>query len=177
MVKYLLFTIFLLFNIGLKSQNITSRLSLQSGGNVYFSFNSLEKYNNGISYNDWTKVKVYFVDTTNLGVQNSTKWKLSVRSTRDKIYGDGGNDLPLSTIEFTTNSNDGGVVYNNPTILQDINTILISNGSQTVDVVAGTSWLTDVFISYHCGTNVANKLLGKPPDYYTVDLVFTLEAE
>ncbi len=177
MVRYSLFTFFLLFNIVLRSQNVTSRLSLQSGGNIYFSFNSLEKYNNGISYNDWTKVKVYFVDSAG-GVQNNaTKWKLSVKATRDKIYGDGGNDLPLSTIEFTTNGSDGGATYHNPEILQDINTILVSNGSQTVDVVAGTNWLTDVFISYHCGTHAANKLLGKPPDYYTVDLVYTLEEE
>jgi len=86
MIKYFpLATILILFNFGLRSQNITSRLSLQSGGNIYFVFNSIEKYNNGISYTDWTKVKVYFIDTTNTGSQNPTKWKLSVKATRDKI--------------------------------------------------------------------------------------------
>jgi len=53
---------------------------------------------------------------------------------------------------------------------------LVDNGEQTVNVAAGTNWLTDIFISYHCGTHVANKLLGKPPDYYTVDIVYELRA-
>jgi len=180
MLRYAFITIIVFFSIIVFGQNVTSRLRIEAGGNVYFHFNSLEKYNNGIVYSDWTKLKVYFLDTLNNGTQNnSTKWQLSVNATRDGIYGDSGVNpaLDLSTIEFTSVGTDAGATYNNPTVLSDLKTILVRDGSQTVDISAGTSGFADVLVSYHCGTTAGNKLLGKPPDYYYVDIVFTLEEQ
>ena len=172
MKKIILFQFLILIQLSSFSQNTTSRLRIVSGGSLYFNFNSLSKYENGLTFTDWTRATVYFIDTTNLGVQTALQWRLDVKATTATINGDGGNTLPLNTIEIE--SSGINATYNGPFAISDADDIhLVENGIQTDP---GT---TVVNITYHCGKSltIPNNLLGITPDYYFVDLLLTLQPE
>lgn len=153
------------------SQNTTSRLRIESGASIYFNFNSLQKYENGLEYSNWTKATVYFIDTTALGVPTALQWRLDVKAMSAAINGDAGNFLPLNTIEMEATGIDA--TYLGPIALSNADSPLVSNGLQT------DPGITDVYISYYCGQSktVANSLMGKKSDYYFVDIVFTLHPQ
>ncbi len=155
------------------SQNTTSRLTVESGGSLNFYFNSLEKYKNGISYNDWTRLRIYYNDTTNTGgVGVFPNWKLDVKAASATIDGDAGNTLNLNTIEIEASQLIGVTgTLTGIHALTNADVSLITGGAITAP---GTA---TVFISYYCGqsrTVLNNNLLGKNPDYYVVDIIFTL---
>lgn len=172
-MKKTLFYLFLIFvQVNSYSQNTTSRLRILSGGSMYFNFNSLQKYENGLTYSNWTRAEVYFIDTTNLGVQTLLEWRLDVKAMTPLINGDAGYSLPLNTIEIE--SNGLNATYNGPFAISDADDVhLVEDGLQTAP------GYTIVNITYHCGKSltVGNNLLGSDPDYYFVDLLFTLQPE
>ncbi len=172
-IKKLLFGFFLLFIFSeIYSQNTTSRLTIESGGSLNFYFNSLSKYKNGIAFNDYTKLRIYYNDTTNTGGAGIfPNWKLDVKANSPTIDGDAGNTLNLNTIEIEASQLIG--VAGTLAGIQALTNSDVSliTGADITDPGTAT-----VFISYYCGQSltVTNNLLGKNPDYYVVDIIFTL---
>lgn len=161
MRKIIIIIMFFLSGHIVFSQNTTSRLTIESGGSVNFFFNSFLKYSNGITYSDWTKLDVYYNDTTDAGgLGIHPTWKLDVKALSPTIDGDAGNTLTLDVIEIEATGDPGSTGLN---ALSAADVSLITGG------VAGIS---TIFISYSCGKNVS--LMGESPDYYVVDIVFTL---
>jgi hypothetical protein len=185
MKKILLLLPFLIFCKFVFSQNTTSRLRIESGGSIYFYFNSLDQYKNGITYNNWTKVSVYFVDTTAAGATSAALWILKVKANSNQINSDEGDIthfLPLNTIELeaTYTSSTGGTATPAamPFALSDTDQPLFTDGSQTKSPLKPTI----VNITYHCGKSITvpNNLLvptTRFPDYYYVDIILTLEPQ
>jgi len=161
------------------------RLSVLSGGNVPFIFNSIERYQNGISRPFWTRFGITVVDSPP-PIPTYTTWELTFRATTATIDGEGGNTLPLRILELTPSiaSGLGGATLDVPLIkeLSAVDQLLISDA-----IPPNRSYVTDQLeITYDCGRN----LLGGPPatkelmelvptavaDYYVVDIQFTLTA-
>lgn len=178
-MKRILFILILLF-LGLQIfSQITKRLAVQSGGNIQFIFDTFYEYNNGVTYTDWTNLKVYYIDTTS-GSQDflNDKWKLSVKATDPNLYGSLANSLLVNeTIELNVWGDDATATY--PYLatkwqLDDSDRDVVTDGRQT-DLAAPV--LTNIYITYHCGKVTGHSLLGKPPDYYNVEIVFTLDTQ
>lgn len=168
---FIALSFFLILGISSYSQNVTSRLRIESGGSIYFNFNSLEKYQTGLEYTNWTKVSVYYIDTTDTGIPNASNWKLTVKAMSPTINGDAGNTLPLNTIEMQATGINA--IYYGPFELTNIDNPLADTGLQTAPGV------TNVYITYFCGKSktVPNSLLGKMPDYYYIDILLTLQQQ
>ena len=143
-----------------------ARLNISSGSSVYFYFNSYQKYVDGVTYNDFTKLSIYYKDTT--AANTYPTWRLDFKALTSEINGEmSSNTLDLNVIELeaTGAGNSEGIVP-----LSDSDNIpLLTNASETDP---GTA---TVFVTYYCG--VTNSLLGKDPDYYVVDILFTLTGE
>lgn len=161
-MKKLLIAIFIFYGLTMFSQ---ARLSINSGGSVYFHFNSYQKYVNGVTYNDFTKMTIYYKDTT---VANTyPTWKLDVKALTPQINGDiAANTLALDVIELEASG------AGTP---QGIKALSSSDVSLLINAPTTDPGTATVFITYYCG--VTNSLLGKEPDYYVVDLLFTLSGE
>lgn len=159
---------FFLQTFCLSGQNISLRLRVVSGGNVSYIFNSLTKYQAGITYEDWTRLQINFNDTTNAGTPGpSAGWELKVRAIQNSIMSDGGNpNLETESIEIRPKVAAGGnsthVIITNINLTNGFQTIVEGDGNQNIQ--------EEVFISYDCGVNPLYKMLNNPPDLYYVDL-------
>lgn len=146
-----------------------------SGGTISFYFNSLGKYRSGLTLTDWTRLNVYFNDTIAGGAANPAGhgWRLLVRADDNGIIADGGSpSLSLSSIILTTSIGFTVPVAPAPVTLSASDQVLVQDDTPIKDVNE------EIVISYAIGTtnNPPNSpYLGKPADYYTVNLVFTLE--
>lgn len=155
--------------------NVTSRIRVVSGGTISFYFNSLSKYKSGLTLTDWTRLNVYFNDTVNGGGANPAGhgWRLLVRADDNGIIADGGAPaLALSSIILTTSISFTVPVAPAPVVLSSTDQVLVQDDTPIVGVNE------EVVISYAIGTTndpPNSPYLGKPADYYTVNLVFTLE--
>lgn len=152
------------------AQNITKDIRVVSGGSVSFVFSSLKEYSNGKALNGWTRLKVQFADTTDGGGDGaSTGYRVMVRAGAATIQADGASpDLALSYIRI----NPSATTLPGPPILTQIT---LTDGDQTI-VEGGDPGVAtisgDITLDIDCG--VTSPLLGKSPDYYFVDLIFTL---
>lgn len=143
-----------------------ARLNISSGGNVYFHFNSYQKYVNGVTYPNFTKLLVSYNDTT--AAKTYQNWRIDVKALTPNIQGDvASNTLNLNVIELEAS---GAGTSTGKQLLSNSD-VKLTGGLQPVAGLSNAS----VFITYYCG--VTNKLLGKEPDYYVVDLLFTLTGE
>lgn len=170
--KILLFKVLLVFSIlypnTVSAQNITKRIWVSSGGSVSFTFKSLTEYTSGKVLNNWTRLNVNYRDTSNTGGDGITiGWRILVRAADATIQSDGAApDLPLSAIQIKpTTLIAGATVYNRT--LTSADQIIVEGADAGSLPVTG-----EIVISYECGT--VTPLLGKQPDYYFVDLIFTL---
>lgn len=150
-------------------QNITKRVRVVSGGSISFAFNSINDYTNGKIYNNWSRLNIFFIDTTNVGGDGiSTGWELLVRANQSIIDSDNGVlNLPLSTIEITPSTVIPGATPTSIT-LTDSDQTIISGVDPGATFVEG-----EIVISFDCGTIIP--LLGKKPEFYSADLVFTIK--
>lgn len=149
-------------------QNITKNIRVISGGYVSFTFNSITEYSNGKSLNGWTRFTVEFSDTTDAGGDGtSTGWEVLVRATATTIQADGGSaDLNLAHLEVRPTTAIPGASATNIT-LTDADQAIITGGDPGAGTISG-----EIIVDFDCGTTLS--LLGKEPDYYFVDLIFTL---
>lgn len=145
----------------------SGRMIIRQGANVVFNFSSLKRYTDGMTYNDWTIIDVFY-DSDGGG----TSWKLSLKANTANIEGDMGNNLNLDVLEIT--AVDGGGV--NPLGAFCQPTITLTNLDQ--DLVAGNppdgTAAGDNLVNFNYECGVTNSLLGEPADFYVVDLVVTL---
>jgi len=142
----------------------TARIVISRGGFVEFMFNSVEKYQTGITYNDYTYIDICFLDPDNPGV-TGTKWQLEVETATASGNLIGASAIPLSVIELELNGTyPGGAV-----VLTSAAQVIVSNGIQ------GNESDNKIRITYRCG--VTNSLLGYKSGYNTVDLIFTLSEQ
>ncbi len=166
-------SIFLCYSISpVISQNIHSRIRVQSGGSVAFNINSLRRYNIGMEYNNYTLLAISFNDTD----EPDTKWKLEFKAREDLIYGDYGSALNLDHIKIRvqdgggSESLDGYIPVKTPITLTNSEQILVTGAPQ-----GGFNELK-LLISYQV-TDGADPLLGQKPDFYFIDIEFILSAE
>ncbi len=160
-----------------QNPNCRARITVKRGNNVDFVFNSFLKYKNGITLTNFTTLEIYWKDTAvsppnPIPPNYSTTWRLYANALTDKLYGDEApHSLDLNYVELTANY---------PTYSTGKKALVYDNGGNGVALVTGAPQ-TDpnpvtITITYDVGTGV-NKLLGKEPDYYAVDIVFTLTDE
>ncbi|HPE19186.1 MAG TPA: hypothetical protein PLM76_11145, partial [Tenuifilaceae bacterium] len=129
---------------------------------------SLQKYESGIEYLNWSNLQVFYNDTTDVGTPGtSIGWELRVKAGTIGIMSDGGGNPPLAleSIEIEPTITFGGTVT----------TINLTDSWQTIVEGNGNlSILENILISYRCGTDPdpIYSMLEKPPDYYFVDLEF-----
>ena len=158
----------------------SARISVLSGGNVPFIFNSLSNYSTGITRTNWTRFGISYTDSI-----GGVGWELHFRAA--DVDGDGAisSDDGASTIPFgvlvLTASNAlglpaGPTVYSAPTALSAADAILVTTAVDTSDAATH-----QIFITYSCGTNPCpcppgNNILDQSfiPDYYLEEIIFSL---
>jgi len=154
------------------SQNIHSRIRVQSGGSVAFNINSLRRYDIGMESTKHTMLAISFNDIAD----PNTKWKLEFKAREGFIYGDYGSTLNLDHIKIRVEDGGGSqsldsfIPVTTPITLTDTEQILVSGAPQ-----GGFNELK-LLISYQI-TDGINTLLGQMPDYYFIDIEFLLSAE
>jgi len=114
---------------------------------------------------NWTKVTLNFNEPSAVG------WELRVASSTATIEAEEvATDLDLSSIELRAtivNSNDPTIINKSPVVLSQAGDVLLTGSGNTAIEI-------DLEISYDCGTNAGNRMLGKSPDNYVTTLVLTL---
>jgi hypothetical protein len=168
------------------------RLTLLGGSNVEFMFNSMNDYKSGITYSNWTTLGISVRDEAgdiNLPAGDDyTNWQLTFQVL--DADGDGfitgtnpANKLLFSTVEVKATIAAGCPtcnVFASPYVALTAALVIIADGSlggadqiEDVPSAENLTFGTDkINISYRCG--FTTKLLGKPADYYSDDIVFTL---
>lgn len=186
-LQVLIFCIFLLLNISYSQpHNETARLTIRGGHSVPFIFSTFDHYEDGIVREDWTQIEIYYIDTTDAGVANATTtWKLAAKAETPNIVGISGNislDYLYIAAECIDCGGDAGYATNGTYRLTAVDQELIIEGGMTD---------RNVEVSYYCGMpdqasftvfpdNTAgpyNTVFGEPADYYSVDILFTLELD
>ena len=167
MRKYAVLSLIFLWSALSFGQNITARITINYGGSLYFHFNALTKYQNGIAYTDYSEFIINYTDTTDAGLPAYSDWQFTVKPL-SAITGDAtGNTLAYSEIHIRTKL-DGAIVSDVPLSVGE--TVIASGtlGSEQEQHI--------ITISYSCG-ETAPGLMGETPDYYFVDLEYTLEPK
>ncbi len=152
--------------------NITARLTVLNGTNLVFNFNSLSKIEDGITYNSFTQLRIYFTDTLDNGSPGSVGWELDVKASSDFLMADYGTfNLPLNYIRMYTDyyTVSGHGPFDLSNVDQEIAIWSAPNPVVNVNEI--------ITISYSCGTVPGRKLFGLDSDYFTTDLIFTLKAK
>ena len=144
------------------------------GGSLTFIVNSFTKYDNGITLEDWTRLRLLMV------ADGQSKWELYVNSMLTNIQSDiGPPHLDLSQIELRITVED----ENDPTYALEAQPIVLTYdgfgyGSLIISGnnpgIVGTPLDVTLSISYDFGTNIP--LLNSNPGMYFVDLEFTLTS-
>ena len=162
------------------AQYNTARLTVLSGGNIPFNFNSIEKYENGIEITNGTLLGITIVDIPSEFVPpfapNSTLagWSLEFQSFNGQttILGGGTNTLDLNTIQVQATNQLGLAPTINATYTgyQDLSVAGNVLFSTTDAAHLNTDFSThQINLTYQCG--MANgSLLGETPDYYVVEI-------
>jgi hypothetical protein len=171
-MKYCLSFIFVILFLNTNAQRtVTSRLRIDNGGSVNFFFNTIGKMQTGITYTEWTQLSIYYKDTTAVLPDPVENWVLDVKARTPDMEGAEGNTLDLRTIQLVA-SGGGGNTYAAKQFLTNLDFQQLAKGQETAPGV------TKVKISYFCGEIGSGfTLLGKKPDFYTVDIIFTLRPE
>lgn len=167
LVTFLIVVLVSLLSLNLNAQNY-ARIKILSGGAPTFIFNSLRKYSEGVTLENWTKLRLELNETE----PGYNKWQLSVTALTPVIQSDGTATLDLSSLYIKVVSYD---LISGTTIDYTTPEVMLSSGSAIILGGTGvTSVVVDVSLSYDCGTKGINKLMNAVPDYYTVDLLFRL---
>lgn len=167
-VFILLFTLFFFIdgcNIAFCQCSVVKRVKIISGGSVPFIFSTISKYESGISYNNWSRINVFF-DTTCVSSNDHsiTGWKLYVRANDAVVSSDAGFMLPLKVLKIVPWTDIAGAT---------MTTVILSAVDVPIVECANPDGSGDVLLRFDCGKD--STLLGKKPDYYYIDLVFTLK--
>jgi hypothetical protein len=152
---------------------VTAHIITNNGADMHFVFNSLNKFQVGIPYFNYSRLNIYFTEydlpaNNTVPTPNLSNWHLRVRSRQPAIESNGGNLMNFNRIEIMATpevgfgSTTGWIFLNNS--YQD----LVINGPNPT--IGGHF----VDISYRVG--VTNRIT-ENTDYYIVDLEFLLEKQ
>ncbi|MCF8346966.1 MAG: hypothetical protein K9G38_07110 [Bacteroidales bacterium] len=165
----------ILLSASLTGQNWNAaRLSLLYGGSIPFNFNSIKAYSEGIEIVDGTILGITLTDNNEPG-HDLEGFDLTFKTFNGQTAISGAvNDLPLNVIRVKA-ENNLGLGAGTTTGYQDLDaasTILFSYTSIPFsDLIWDTHQLS---LSYECGKPLSaggnGRLLGKPPDYYMVEI-------
>ncbi len=156
-------------------QNISRKLTVISGGNLPFSFNTLKHYKEGFTYNDWTNLVVFYNDTANYtpgfpGLPgDSDGWEVTVRAQTDFISASGYLPFDLSILKLRVE---------NISIPDDPSTDDIDLSDSDQPIIWNRGSILNVSGSFKISYDFAlppNTVLGFMPDFYTVNLIFTIK--
>jgi len=153
-----------------KTDQDTLMVRVESGGSVDFRVNSIRKYNEGLEYNNWSRLAVLVILSS-----TSNSWDLEFKAFTEHIIGDGGNEIDLSYISIVAEDGGGN---------KDLSSFIQGEKSLESDyqtLIAGVDTEGDfhdfkIYITYRLGKG-AEKLLGESPGYYVVDLEFRVTAQ
>ena len=177
------------------------RLTVLSGGNLDFIFNSIAKYKSGITYTNYTVLGISVTDNAGDnnpaipdGIDDYTTWVLFVEAQDADLDGAITGTNPANTLPFTTIEMSAAITAGCPTCVSafagppylplpapglGILTPLVDGsggGADEIEDVPSAENLSytldQVSITYRCG--VTTSLLGSISDYYTDDIIFTL---
>lgn len=175
--KLAAWTVLCLFFQLVFSQDVTtsSRILIESGGSVPFSINSMKKYQEGMAYEDWSRLALAFSDSITIAdvtEVTSATWKLEFKANTHKMFGDYGGELDLSLITLQVacaggNNDLEAFIIEGEHTLNEGFTTLIEGAPQ------GSFQDNKILITYRIGQG-AEILKGNPPDYFTVDIIFEL---
>ncbi len=149
---------------GISQPSLTIRL--ESGGSVPFHINSLQKYNEGMVLNNWTRFSILIED-----LDPADTWRLEVLASNPNLIGDYGNDLELDYISITATANNLEAENLNYFPVEQL-----SDGPQTLTIGQG-SGVFEILITYSIGADPDNILLGERPDYYFVQIYFDIKPD
>jgi len=125
------------------SAQTTSRLRVESGGTIYFIFNSFDKYENGIVSPIDTRFSIFFNDP----LTPALKWKLTAAAQAINIKGTGSNSLDLKTIEMQSSGPIGPLYTAGWLDLTQAPMLIADGGNQTsigttTYIVINTSYIS-----------------------------------
>ncbi len=160
---------------------------IETGSIVPFSFSSFAKLQNGITYTDWTTIRIKMQELTVDATDTfALGWTLSFRALTATIEGDRGvpaDNLPLNTIRLSSADDSPNPPQFIPIALTDLTnayqTLASATGGLHVpnSATVGDPDETILKITFECGANNAgcpaapcNMLFGREPDIYTVDI-------
>lgn len=148
-------------------------VNVMGGSSVTFHVNSLKKWQEGVTLEGWSRVRVRLNnDTSDPTPING--WQFNVKARSTHIAPDGpGTNMDLETLEIRAINVEplqGTYTGNTPPVTVPLNsdyTMLLSdNQVSNVDLI--------VTISYDLGTQEWNRLTPYEPGFYFVDLEFQL---
>lgn len=164
------------------SQGGSVRIAVYGGGNLEFVFNSMGDYSSGITHTNWSLLGLEVNDDVTL--PDFTTWRLTVEA--DDADADGFltglntlNTLPFNTIEIRATIAAGCAscnTFGSPFVGLTAVPVTLVDGGPAVGppLVPGLVPTTDQLnISYRCGVTIS--MLSGAADYYSDDIVFTLE--
>ncbi len=161
----------------------TGGFYIENGSTIPFVLNSFQKLTDGVTYTDWTRIKVKMEETSADAIDTlALGWTLSFRALTPNIEGSS-TSIPLSTIRMSSTDNSPNPPQLNDVALTELTTAFQTLASATPGVHVPNTYTgaeeTILDITYECGANNAgcatnvlpcNRLLGYPPDLYVVDI-------
>lgn len=154
----------------INAQDPTGSITIIGGSSVNFHVNSLKKWNEGVTLEGWSRVRLRFDDPA----VTTSGWQLNIKAETASIISDSGtSDLDLSTLEIRAISIDvlsGN--YTGTTIPQML--VLNSNYVELLSDIQTSNIDLIITISYDLGTHNSNKLIGNDSGFYFVDLRYQL---
>jgi hypothetical protein len=165
----------ILLSTSLSGQNWNAaRLSLLYGGSIPFNFNSIKAYSEGIEIVDGTILGITLTDN-NVSEHDLEGFVLTFHTFNGQTAINGAvYDLPLNVIRVKA-ENNLGLGAGTTTGYQDLDAASAVLFSYTSSPFSDLIWDThQLALSYECGKPLSaggnGRLLGKPPDYYMVEI-------
>lgn len=167
-----LYLLILLLIPFIASAQLSADIKVIGGSNVMFHVNSLKKWQEGVTLEGWSRIRIRFnEETTPTAI---TGWQLNIKAQSNHIRHDGsGSDMDLETLEIRAINVDplqGTYTGIAPPVMVPLNSgyvpLISDNQISHVDLI--------ITISYDLGTHDWNRLLGYDPGYYFVDIEFQL---
>lgn len=170
-LRHLLLLPLLAITSVINAQDPVGSITIIGGSSVSFHVNSLKKWNEGVTLEGWSRLRIKFDDpapVTTLG------WQLNIKAETASIISDSGtSDLDLSTLEIRAINIDVlSGLYTGAATPQMV--VLNGNYAELLSDTQTSNVDLIITISYDLGTHDTNKLIGSDPGYYFVDLNYQL---
>jgi hypothetical protein len=174
-----------LINTHLSLAQASAGFYIERGSQVPFVFNSFAKLQDGVTYTDWTRIRIKMQELTVDATDTfALGWTLSYRATTAAIVGDRGvpaDYLPLNTLRLASTDNSTNPPQQNAIGLTDLTAAFqtLSNATPGLHVPNTLTGVEETIldVTYECGANnggcplpPCNQLFGRVPDNYTVDI-------